>query len=438
MKLAAINIAQLFGRYNYVLNLTTNEDITIITGPNGYGKSTIIRMVYQLYFGNFYPLFSTVFSEFTLSFIDDNCQTTKLRIKKTVNPFPESLQTDLEDLENIQLNISLNDSSGVHDIVLFKLNIEAAIEEAGYKTGENDVWWKHDTSEYLTSNEILKLHPRIMEKQFAGAEEILMFLGGLNALMVADQRLFYSGFETAPFSKNRIHVNKSQVIFDAEYLKNKIELLKTKFSVGFKASMMKAFSASAVPSASQDSLNERIQTINSKIETLNQFGIAESDQSITTNYTPQTASVLSNMLADYEKVVDDMLIEINNIRQFDDLIKNSGFPDKTISFDATNGFSFTSSDGTYIAPEWLSSGEQHKLILYFQLLFKASPGMLVMIDEPELSFHVIWQMSFLEELKQIVRDKNLQLIVATHSPQIIDGKWSLTADLYELSQQHKR
>ena len=435
MKLAEINIIQLFGRYNYNLNFTNNEGITIITGPNGYGKSTIILMIYQLYFGNFYPLFSTVFSEFTLSFIDDKGPTSELKIKKIVKPSPEDQQTDIEEFENIQLYISLTDSLGEYKIVLLKVNIETAIEDAGYKISENDIWWKHDTNEYLTSNEILKLHPGIMGKQFAGVEEILMFLGGLNALMVADQRLFYSGFEAAPYGKNRIHVNKLQVIFDADYLKTRIKLLKYKFSAGFKSAMMKAFSTPAKASSQTEGLTDRLQTINRKIESLTQLGIAEPDQIITTNYSEQTASVLSNMLAEYEKVVDDMLIEIKSLRQFAEYIKNSEFPDKTISFDDTNGFSFTSTEGTYIAPEWLSSGEQHKLILYFQLLFKSSPGMLILIDEPELSFHVIWQMSFLEELKQIVQDKNLQLIVATHSPQIIDGKWSLTTDLYEMSQE---
>ena len=200
--------------------------------------------------------------------------------------------------------------------------------------------------------------------------------------------------------------------------------------------MMKAFNTPTESSLQNDNLTDRIQTINRKIETLIQFGIAISDQSITTNYNDQTSPVLSKILVNYEKVVDDMLIHINSIQQFADYVKKSEFPDKTLSFDSTNGFCFTSTDGTFIAPEWLSSGEQHKLILYFQLLFKATPGMLVLIDEPELSFHVIWQMSFLEELKSIANFKSLQLIIATHSPQIIDGKWSLTTDLYEMSQLH--
>lgn len=33
----------LFGRFNYDFNF--NDDVTIITGPNGYGKSTILRTI---------------------------------------------------------------------------------------------------------------------------------------------------------------------------------------------------------------------------------------------------------------------------------------------------------------------------------------------------------------------------------------------------------
>jgi len=42
--LKSINIKQLFGRFDYELHFPS-EGIMIITGPNGYGKSTILRMV---------------------------------------------------------------------------------------------------------------------------------------------------------------------------------------------------------------------------------------------------------------------------------------------------------------------------------------------------------------------------------------------------------
>jgi len=39
----------------------------------------------------------------------------------------------------------------------------------------------------------------------------------------------------------------------------------------------------------------------------------------------------------------------------------------------------------------LSSGEQQEVVMLYELLFCVQPGTLVLIDEPELSLHVVWQ-----------------------------------------------
>ena len=44
----------------------------------------------------------------------------------------------------------------------------------------------------------------------------------------------------------------------------------------------------------------------------------------------------------------------------------------------------------------LSSGEQHQLVLAYDLLFRTQPNTLVLLDEPELSLHVEWQERFLD------------------------------------------
>ncbi|KNA91698.1 hypothetical protein ABW18_11190 [Gordonia jacobaea] len=77
----------------------------------------------------------------------------------------------------------------------------------------------------------------------------------------------------------------------------------------------------------------------------------------------------------------------------------------------------------HIALDALSSGEQHEIILMFDLLFNVPEGALVLIDEPEISLHVGWQMEFIPDIQTIAQIRELRFIVATHSPQIINGQW---------------
>lgn len=80
----------------------------------------------------------------------------------------------------------------------------------------------------------------------------------------------------------------------------------------------------------------------------------------------------------------------------------------------------------------LSSGEQQEVVLLYELLFKVKAGTLVLIDEPELSLHVVWQKQFLDDLFKIIELQKINIVVATHSPQIINNHWDLTVDLEEL------
>ncbi len=70
--------------------------------------------------------------------------------------------------------------------------------------------------------------------------------------------------------------------------------------------------------------------------------------------------------------------------------------------------------------------------MLYELLFKVKAGTMVLIDEPELSLHVVWQKQFLDDLFQIKKLKDINIVIATHSPQIINNHWDLTIHLEEL------
>ncbi len=91
---------------------------------------------------------------------------------------------------------------------------------------------------------------------------------------------------------------------------------------------------------------------------------------------------------------------------------------------------FNADDGREIPYSTLSSGEQHLMYLYFRLIFGFGYNMLspvgprlVIIDEPELSMNVVWQRNFLKDLQRIVELRKFDVLIATHSPEVIYDKW---------------
>jgi predicted ATP-binding protein involved in virulence len=81
----------------------------------------------------------------------------------------------------------------------------------------------------------------------------------------------------------------------------------------------------------------------------------------------------------------------------------------------------------------LSSGEKHEFIMLFRLIFETPKGSLVLIDEPEISLHVVWQLEFMADLLRIQEANNFQSIIATHSPQVIQNSQDITTDLADQS-----
>ena len=86
-------------------------------------------------------------------------------------------------------------------------------------------------------------------------------------------------------------------------------------------------------------------------------------------------------------------------------------------------------DGSSIPLSALSSGETHLLIIFYRLLFQAQPGSLVIIDEPEISLHISWQQKLGQVFGDICRLRDMEMLIATHSPQTIHDLWDRASEL---------
>ena len=149
-------------------------------------------------------------------------------------------------------------------------------------------------------------------------------------------------------------------------------------------------------------------------------------------------------LASYPKEIKDILDSPELSKLYEpriaclrDIITRCEFANKHLEIDKRFGFRFVADDElhTILFLDQLSSGEKQILIQTFELLFRAESGTLIMIDEPELSLHMMWQMNYLKNLSQIAQLRGFQCIVATHSPQIFNSLWSKSVDLFNISNQ---
>lgn len=83
------------------------------------------------------------------------------------------------------------------------------------------------------------------------------------------------------------------------------------------------------------------------------------------------------------------------------------------------GWSVNGNSGSLIQLDQLPSGEQQTLLLFGELARRRRPGVVIAIDEVENSLHPTLQRQVMGNLHAIARDWDAQVIVATHSLEVI-------------------
>ncbi len=84
----------------------------------------------------------------------------------------------------------------------------------------------------------------------------------------------------------------------------------------------------------------------------------------------------------------------------------------------------------------LPSGEQQILLLMGELARHAYPGLVCLIDEPEISLHPALQHTLAHALRQFAHENDSQFILATHSPEIVAALPGATLFLDRLVARH--
>lgn len=131
------------------------------------------------------------------------------------------------------------------------------------------------------------------------------------------------------------------------------------------------------------------------------------------------------------KEISKLIKERNNseLKLFLEIINNKfGFMYKNIELDTEKGLKAVPiyKGDPILDIKNLSSGEKNLIILFYELLFNIQKSStekqtIVFIDEPETSLHISWQTKVIKNILDICKKKSIQVIVATHSPDVIDN-----------------
>lgn len=418
--LTSIKIEKLFDIFDYDIAFK-EEGITILTGPNGYGKTTVLKILDALATQNGFFFVRLLFKKITLKFSGNDSITLEKKNNEVLikaKDQSKAIRWNIKSLEKV-----------LRDLPFFR-----AIDENRWMDRRTDEIYNADT---LLQKVIIEFPELLEELKFIGFPKIPV------VYFIREQRLL------CPVPDNRMRA-KQRSFFEAqldndvsafrktieEYAK---ELRDTINETLAKSSQITQQLDSSFPrrlfeqqnGISENEFNQRFEQVKSIQRALAEYGLSDIKEDSHPTFKEENAKALCVYLDDTEQKLAVFSGFLDKLKIFTDILNERRFTFKRIDISKEDGFKFSTSQGKSLALGDLSSGEQQEVVLLYELLFKVKPGTLVLIDEPELSLHVVWQKQFLDDLFKIIKLQNINVIIATHSPQIINNRWDLTVDLEE-------
>ena len=430
MKLLHFKIEKLFDLFSYDISLENEKGVIIITGPNGYGKTKILNIINSFFNKKFSYFQKLIFKSIELNF------TSSISIFITKKIKRNSTEITFEVFQNGILKETFIHGDKID------INIVRDIDKyTPLRQLSEDIWVDRRTDEVFTYEEALSFLPeiesdkynKIFKKNFPIFNEII---SKTTTHLIQEQRLLEHS------SRNQRNRNHRYNEIEAE----------TKFTIYKYANILKEFISQSLDAyftitqnldssfpkrlltetkkIKETEYNSRFKKLREKQEKLRKFGVSDVAQE-ETEFNEENAKVLLVYLNDAEKKlkVFDELIE--RLELFTDILNERRFTHKSIKIDKEKGFSFFTEKKQELELTDLSSGEQNEVVLLYELIFNSKPNTLILIDEPEISLHVAWQREFLNDLLKIIELQKINVIIATHSPAIINNFGELTYSLYQ-------
>jgi ABC-type hemin transport system ATPase subunit len=413
VQISELVVHGLFGRYDHKVSLPTASEeaslpsVVILYGPNGIGKTTVLRM-----FDGLMRLDFDVFRE--VPFVSCHLDfTTGQRLQ--VSRHKTGLQVTF-DSQEVLLNPNLGRKGALHSrddskVEHFRQYFFKNVENISFNFIQatraelfhrREVDSNPDLPDYLLAGnpDYLQagtsvaaarrlVRERLRRQDTSLANQVKKFI----AAAQLDSESFF--LTTEPDLFNRIIVDLAQ----DEVTPKPVAEIRRMFDIVHK----------------QDEDLARLGLRGDRWDYKRVRTMLANQKSARNAYTRTVLSTYANFLASRaqgRQLVADRLLTFEQV--MNEFFRETG---KTVRVDAASGV-VISADGTTLDESQLSSGERQLLYLMVAALTTRRKGTVIAIDEPELSMHLGWQRKLLRNLIRCASNAAPQFMLATHSPDI--------------------
>lgn len=443
MRIIEVSVTDLFGIFNHTIPLNLDDRITIIHGPNGFGKTILLKMLSGLFNGRYSVLRDVPFQDFRVKFEDGST----VWVDKKPGSEQKTLFDELDDgiIEHngsVYISVNFSEANSTEVLSFFidptlpgKFPLSMLEKMLPVERIGADEWFLHPDGEIISSKEAIDRFAHLLPARFVPERPDWWenIRSSVEIHLIETQRLL--NIRESRASRKRPKMIPAVEVYSdelAETIQDKLvesATLSQSLDRTFPTRLVEQMGKSNL---TENQLEEKLKGLETKRSKLKDVGLLDKEDDIAFLPTKEIGGDTKDVLSVYVQDVEQKLSFFDEIAAKIDLFReiiNRRFLYNRMSISKQLGFIFTTFDGKPLPNDALSSGEQHELVLLYQLLFKVKPNSLILIDEPELSLHVAWQKQFLQDLQEIIKLASFDILIATHSPQIIHDRWDLTVEL---------
>lgn len=428
IRAAAIGV---LGEYDHRLEFPVSQDFAIIYGPNGVGKTKFLEIIHALIRLDGRVLSRMPFDRAKLEFADDTIVSVG-----PVEASPAPAGEKRRGRRNIQFDLRSRgrQSESWH---YTGDNLEDwLLENSSWRPYDDELWQDYRDGEIASLDDLEQRYP----DSTAGLgntvpTDFRVFRRRMKSYLIETQRLRIENFAERQqgvrfgMSRNPSRKHSSKITQHAEKMRTLVNEAQTEHSTvtqQLDRTFPNRVLEGSTASIDADQVRKRYEDQNffrSRLGRVASVALAEALSLPDRELDDWELRLLNLYLDDAEQKLAPFEILLQKIELLEEIV-NTRLLRKKLRVTAKDGLlvQHHPEDRT-IDLDSLSSGEQHEIILMFDLLFKVPEGALVMIDEPEISLHVVWQLAFIPDVKRIAELAKFRFIVATHSPQIINDAW---------------